>query len=239
MSAFVLTDAKIWMGGYDISGITNKLAAVNSAVEKDASVFGDAAMRRLAGQKDSMVEAAGFYDGTYEGALSGVVGATGNIVSFAPVHTEGGVAYAMRAMGGEFAQLGDLNEVTPFSLSLKGSEGDALSRGLLLYNQAGVASSENGTAFQLGAVAAGQTLYAARHVTAVDDGADTIDAVLASDDNESFDSGTTRITFTQASAIGAEWMTLPGPITDDWWRLQLTIAGTTPSFNVTLVAFIV
>jgi len=60
--------------------------------------------------------------------------------------------------------------------------------------------------------------------------------VVQSDDAQAFLSPTDRITFAQATAIGAQWATpVSGAITDDWWRLSYTIGGTNPSFMVIVV----
>jgi hypothetical protein len=61
----------------------------------------------------------------------------------------------------------------------------------------------------------------------------TLDVTVQSDDAEGFASPTTRLTFTQKSAIGAEFITpVAGPITDTWWRVSWAIGGTTPTFGI-------
>ena len=58
----------------------------------------------------------------------------------------------------------------------------------------------------------------------------TFTASVQSDDAVGFPSPTTRLTFAAATAIGAQQLTLDGPIpTDTFWRINWTIAGTTPS----------
>ena len=55
---------------------------------------------------------------------------------------------------------------------------------------------------------------------------------LQSDDNSSFTSPTDRITFTGITAIGADFQSVAGAITDTHWRLNYTVSGTNPSFNI-------
>jgi len=44
---------------------------------------------------------------------------------------------------------------------------------------------------------------------------------------------TERVTFSQLADIGSEWATpVSGAITDDWWRIDWTIAGADPSFTI-------
>jgi hypothetical protein len=55
--------------------------------------------------------------------------------------------------------------------------------------------------------------------------------VIQSDNAEAFTTPTARITFAQATAAGAQLLSANGAITDDWWRVNYTIAGTAPSFT--------
>jgi len=48
-------------------------------------------------------------------------------------------------------------------------------------------------------------------------------------------SATSRMVFAQATGITSEWLPLAGAITDDYWRLAVTVGGTTPSFNYVVV----
>ena len=60
----------------------------------------------------------------------------------------------------------------------------------------------------------------------------TVTFKLQSDDNASFTSPTDRITFTDITAIGSDFQSVAGAITDDYWRLNYTISGTNPSFGI-------
>ena len=93
-------------------------------------------------------------------------------------------------------------------------------------------ATANGTARQLGAVAAGQSVYATLHVLATVSGTSpTLDVVVASAATDSWP-GTSRITFSRKTAIGPQFATpVDGSITDPWRRVQYTIGGTdTPTF---------
>jgi hypothetical protein len=94
----------------------------------------------------------------------------------------------------------------------------------------------NGTARQLGLVGATQKLYASLHVVDASV-ADTLDVKIQSDDASGMGTPTDRITFTQATAVGAQYATpVSGPIaTDTWWRVSYTIGGTSPSFKFAVV----
>ena len=111
-------------------------------------------------------------------------------------------------------------------------QGTKLIRGTIMETGAKTATA-NGTARQLGAVTATQYLYACLHVIAVSGTNPTLDVIVASDDASNFGSSTTRMTFTQKTAIGSQFITpVAGAITDDYWRIVYTIGGTnTPTFN--------
>ena len=104
-------------------------------------------------------------------------------------------------------------------------------RAQVLYKNAAVAASENGTAYQTGSVSATQKVVGILRLLSAPGGAgtNTCDVVVASDDAQGFVSGVTRLTFTQlnqASVALHEVQSANGAITDTWWRVQVTIAGT-------------
>ena len=57
---------------------------------------------------------------------------------------------------------------------------------------------------------------------------------MQSDDNSGFTSATNRITFTQATGVTSELLSVAGAITDDYWRLSYTIVGGSFTFAVAL-----
>ena len=84
-------------------------------------------------------------------------------------------------------------------------------------------------------MAAGKYLYAILHVLAVEGTNPTLDLIVQSDDASGFASAVSRITFTQKTAIGAQFASLVGPITDTYFRASYTIGGTnTPKFTIAL-----
>jgi hypothetical protein len=114
-------------------------------------------------------------------------------------------------------------------------------RGLLVHpSNVSRTSSSTGTGRQLGAVAAGKSMYAALHVISASGTNPTLDVILQSDDNASFTSATSRITFTQATGRTSQLSSVAGAITDDYWRVSYTIGGTnTPTFAFAVTAGII
>ena len=94
-------------------------------------------------------------------------------------------------------------------------------------------ASGNSPGVQLGAVGATEKCYAAIHCYGVSGtSTPTITFKLQSDDNSGFTSPTDRITFSDITAIGADFQSVAGAITDQYWRLNYTISGTNPSFSI-------
>lgn len=120
-----------------------------------------------------------------------------------------------------------------------GSGAGKLIRGIVLVNEVSAFDEAGGnkTAYQMGAVGATQKLYAGIHVFDKEGTSPTLDVVIASDDNQSFTSGTSRITVAQQTDKNSLWLDpVDGAITDDWWRAQVTLGGSaTPGFKYALV----
>lgn len=85
-------------------------------------------------------------------------------------------------------------------------------------------SGLTGTAIALTGPAAGQRLYALLQVTAAT-GTD-LAVTIQSDDNSSFTSATTRITFATVSAVGYQLLSVAGDLsTETHWRVVATVAS--------------
>ena len=233
--AQILTVSRFWVAGYDFSARLNSLAVTPAVALQEAPAFGDAAMRRIAGLKDARVHYEGYYDADpYDTTILANLGTVNVPVAFAPVDgVEGSVAYMLRAATAEYAPGGAVGEVGRFAVSAEGSAGDRLVRGTILVDATKTLTG-TGTAFNLGAVSATQRVYASLHVFAASAG-DTLDVTVQSDSAQGFPSPTTRLTFAQKAAIGAEWVSAAGAITDTWWRIAWTIGGASPSFDLVVI----
>jgi hypothetical protein len=103
-------------------------------------------------------------------------------------------------------------------------------------------ASSVGTGRELGAVTATQRAYAALHVLSVSGTSPTLDVIVQSDDNGSFTTPTSRITFSQANATAnrQQFSSVAGAITDTHWRVSYTIGGSgTPTFAFAVTVGIV
>ena len=239
MSESVLTSALILLGEHDISGDMNQVSLDLSADTPENTRFNDDTHNFAAGGLQSFTAGgAGFWEGgddAIDDAMFAAVGAASRPLTIAPTAgADGDLAYLMSAIAGSYQPGAQIGELLAFSFGAVAGA-DKLVRGTVMHNATRTATV-NGTARQLGAVAAGQSLYAALHVIGPVSGTTpTLDVVVESDDNSGMTSATSRINFAQATAINGQWQKVAGAITDDWWRITATIGGTTPSFPFVVV----
>jgi hypothetical protein len=234
MAPLVLTNAKILMGGYNLSGYSNNVA-LNSEVEMlDDTVFGTSGTRsNKPGLKNITFTAGMFWDTALDAMMFGRIGATSEVISCAPEgNVEGDTSYLFKAFQGVYNPMGGgVGEIMRGDLDGKAA-GVPLVRGYLMATGAKVASG-NGTGGLYGAVSATQRIYSALHVVAISGSAvPTITCIIESDDAAGFATPTTRLTHDAMIAIGSNWKEAAGPITDTYWRAKWTVSGTNPSLTI-------
>lgn len=239
MGIFVHKAGKVYLAGYNISGDLNQMELTTEKDAKDLTVFGNNTAHTAPGLAKHAYSHQGLWqadasDFKIDDVLNAKFAALDEIMSICPTGGAAGeVAYSMKTLEASYAPAGKIGEIFAFSVTGKGTSD--LLRATVMENGAKTTTAA-GTARQLGAVAAGKSLYAVMHVIAVSGTNPTLDMIVASDNAEGFASGLTRATFAQATAIGAQWVATVGPITDDWWRPSWTVGGTgTPSFTVVVL----
>lgn len=246
MAKLVITDGKIYVNGYNLSGAFNELGLEVSNEVKDTTAFGTNGTRAFVPGLQSVNfsgKALQDFDDTgyptnpsIDRTTFNLIGAAAAVMSFAREgNAMGDVAYAVKGVTASLSPLqGTVGDLAEFTISGQGG-GAKLVRGIVAALGA-KSSTGQGTAFNLGAVATGQKVYGALHVVRpVTTG--TLDVIVASDDLQAFTTPTTRLTFAQVTnAIGAEWKEAAGPITDTWWRASWTIgSGSFPVFLVVAI----
>ena len=225
MATQVITCSKLWLDGYDLSGRMNALALNVSADMQEDTVLCSDTHTMKGGLKSVTMAHEGFFsggDGDVDDVLFDSFALAGVPVSIGPVNSgaDGELAYFMKATMADYSPGAAVGEMFAFSVTAENA-GDGLVRGTIMHN-AVESGSGSGTARQLGAVASGEKMYAVIHVIS---GTGTLDVVVQSDDNSGMTSETNRITFTQATGVTAELLSVDGPITDDWWMVDFTVTG--------------
>tara|TARA_R100000742_G_C4277472_1_gene99384 strand:+ start:218 stop:943 length:726 start_codon:yes stop_codon:yes gene_type:complete len=233
MAKFVFNDGKVFSGGYDLSSHITSVNLDISAEELDATTINSSGFKsKLGGLKDSTLQMDGFYEAgaNKPDALLGASVGSELIVSTVPDAGVGNTAYFMKSKLFNYQMFGTVGEVAPFSIT-KSQSSDIVVQGKVEIDSA-LTATGNSTGVQLGAVGAAERVYVAIHCYGVSGtSSPTVTFKLQSDDNSSFTSPTDRITFTAITAIGADFQSLAGAVTDTYWRLNYTISGTNPSFS--------
>lgn len=235
MAVQVLQDCKLLVAGYDLSGKMNALALDYSAELQDDTVFGDDTRSRLGGLKTATTQLNGYWDGTgLDDVLFNRIGLAGEVMTISPAAlTAGNRAFTFKTALGEYQPGGAVGEMFAFTVS--GEATDNLVRGTVLFNST-VSATGSGSGQNLGAVSSTQKLYAALHVLAASGTTPSLTVRVQSDVDNTFGSPVNQITFTAATAIGAQWATpVNGAITDTFWRVDYTVSGTNPSFQFVVI----
>lgn len=231
MAILVIDDGKVFMNGYNLSASFNEVAVNGSAEMKDVTTFGNGGTRIFKpGLLDVSVTGKGLsdFDDTaappVDKAIFDQIGAVAAVMSFAREgNAEGDISFMLQGVQVTCSPVqGSVGDMFEFTYEARGG-GARLVRGVVMAVGTKAASGATATAIQLGAVAAGQKVYGALHAYGTVAG--TLDMIVQSDDAVGMASPTTRLTFTQMSAIGAEWKEAAGAITDTWWRASWTISG--------------
>lgn len=231
MAEQVLTNGLIMFEGIDLASQVNEIAVELSAEPLDRTDFSDTTRNRVGGLKVAAISAAGYFGAAEpDSTLFNDIGGGDKVVTVAASPTEGDVSFFLRSHLAEYSPInGAVGELAGFTLTAGANIGD-LVRGTIGHNDTET-STGNATGYQLGAISAAQSIYVATHITAVDGTTPTLEVVIQSDDNAGFSSATDRITFSSANAIGSQYASLAGAITDDYWRVRYVIGGSGPSFT--------
>lgn len=220
-------DCAAYYEDQDISGDVNT-AIISPAVEEiEVSAWSDTGHRYIGGMQSASFSFEAYREVAAE-PIATVFARTGTegiltLVERSASQAEGDYCASVRGLQSNFGALGDIGGAEGFSVS--GSADGPAFMGRLLQQEEVVTSTGTSTGIQFGTVASGQSLWAALHIVGVDT-LTSFDLTIESDDNSGFTSATTRITFTQATGLTAEWSSVAGAITDDWWRVNYTLVGT-------------
>ncbi len=230
MSTFVQTDVGTMMGEFNISGDHNAVGLDITVDTGDDTRYGHTA-RAMKPLMSSWVAAG---EGVQDYAAAGLdvvaaplIATAGTLITLAPEGTgltDGNLAYSGPSVMAEYVPIQDeVGVLQSFRWRAEGDDKGGIVRGTIMLN-AQPGSSGNGTARQLGAVSATQSVYLALHFIAA---SASITVTLDSDDNSGMSSATTQITAAAQSAPGTQFLSSAGAVTDDYWRVDFTTGGGT------------
>lgn len=238
MGKFVLTHARLFVGGADLTTVNNKIELACEVEEKDVTAFSaDPTTALWAEVIGGLASTSATAEGQWEAgdasrvddASWAAMGAVGAWTACPVGANVGDLAWLTAMMTGSYALGGQVGEVAPWKADWKGSW--PLARGEVLHPPGTARTvTGSGTARQLGALTASQAMYVTVHVLSVSGTTPSITVTVDSDDNSAMTTATTRATFNAATDRGGQTTRVAGAVTDDWWRVSWTISGTSPSF---------
>lgn len=243
MGAHVLKNVRLFVGGLDLTGTSNKLEIKKKVETKPVTtwgsydpVTGQVWEENIGGLASAEMSASGpdaFGVGLTNEVLSDGVGVVGAWSAMPLSADVGAVAHLGYAIEGDVAALGALGDVAPWAGSWKTSS--PMPRGFVLHPPGTARTSTGtGTSVEYVQVAAGQKLYAVLHVLSIaGTSTPTLTAKIQADTATGFPSATDRITFAPATAVGGQWMSDATVSADTWYRVVWTISGSSPSFLFT------
>lgn len=224
--------AAVLVDEFDFSGETNNVDINISNNLGDVSAFADTDATFVEGNPSFTVDVGGLfslasedYDGEMFADLTTVDRALGIIPEG---RTEGNFGYEAMTNPGPQARTSQYASAVILNVSWQGDK--PLIRSQVLTNNSSISSTDTGTAFQHGAVAATEKVFGRVRLLSAPGGAGNNDAdiTIESDSAEGFSSATTRLTFStldQTSTATHEDQEANGAITDDWWRALVTVSG--------------
>jgi hypothetical protein len=238
MAKFVLNNVRLYAGGTDLSGDTNTATLTANKADVDVTNYNSNLWKeRLGGLGTAEIKAQGYWEaGTTTAPLVddtswANLGLAGGITIAPAGALDAAPCYFTNMLETDYQPImGKVGDVAGYSLDVMSTW--PLVKGIFAA-PAGTAltSTGTGTITQLGAVAAGQNIYADFHVFSVaGTSTPTITMVIQSAALVGFGSPTARISFTAATAVGGQILRTPGAITDTFWRASWTITGSSPSF---------
>lgn len=238
MAVHKFNDPRIYLAQYEVTTDHSMVRVTTTAESLDATAFSATTRNYIGGLKSHALDGEGFlqYNTTaIEAILSAQIAASaGTVYTVTP---EGGAVgeeafFGRTLVTGLQPVGGTVGDIHKFTFSGVGFGAYPCIKGQLFKASGATTATSSSSAVQLGAVTAGQRVYASLHVLSVSGTNPTLDVVVESDDNGGMSSATTRATFTQATAATSEFVSAAGAITDDYWRITYTIGGTdTPTFS--------
>lgn len=245
---FVLKQVGVFVGPVRISSSVNKVEFSVQGQEIAVPHFeGDGWTDYETGMLGAAISFDGYWeadaDGATEKALFEGVGVGG--APLVVVKNEEGPAlpaardlcYFCQVAGTSYTDGAKVGDVRRRSLAFKPS--GPVSRGKVLEFYAGGSGPATGygTEVQIpGGVPAGKVLAIAACVTAKAGTLPLLDLVVESDNASGFASPVTRATVPQFSAVGSYYVEIPGPITDDYFRISRTVGGTGAAWGYVVAA---
>lgn len=234
MAVAAVTQARIYVGGFEFTSFTNQAEAGLDVATNDVSVFGSDFAQHVPGLKTLGFNTSGFNDwasGSLDEYVRGTYGT--RRVATIPVTTPatGGTAWVgYGVMGGKRFMNAAVGAVSAYAATMNGGlAGEGL---LTQISTSSITATGHTTAVNVGALTAGSTIVAGIHVLTVTGTTPSCTFQLESAATAGGSYTLRGTAGTAMTAAGDQWLSTQTATTDAWWKLALTVSGTTPVFSV-------
>jgi hypothetical protein len=242
MGSYAVLNHTTYVSGYDLTGDTNGTSLDIEYDELDVTVNGNTGRNRIAGLESVESTVTGPWQSAASGAIDPTIftglGSNREVVTQTPTGTEGDVAWLWQARKFKYQIGGQLGEVFPYEMTMMSTKGSGTTsvgavRGRLLKAEGDISGTGvTGSVVEAGAVASGQYLYCAVHCFSI---GTSFTLQIQSDTASNFPSATTQMTTSSITATGGTWVTrVAGPITDTFWRVNVSAASGTSQIAVAI-----
>jgi len=216
----------VYLDERDYTGITNAVTLTVDISNAEVTAFEDVAVVYVEGKAGVAATINGFYslsNPNYDGQSFTDLVTAQQVGIYPGGAADGSHGYEFEGYVDGQPRSSASGNAVALNANFKGD--DPLTRLVTLRRGTAISASENGTAYQHGAIGATSEAYGVLRAFSVSGGPGTLDVKVQSDDGAGFGSPTDVLTFTQATGATVETKTAAGPILDDWWRAVITIAG--------------
>lgn len=235
MAVGAVTQARIYVGGLEFTSLTNQAEAGLDVATQDVTVFGSDFTQHVPGLKTLVFNTSGFNDWAASSLDEYLRTAFGTRrVATIPVTTPatgGGAVVSYSLLGGKRMFNAQVGAVSSYAASMNGGIiGDGL---LTQIATSSISATGHTTAVNVGALTSGSTIVAGIHVLSVS-GTSTPTATFQLE-SASTSGGSYTLRGSAGAgmtAVGDQWLSTQTATTDAWWKLAVTVSGTTPVFSV-------
>ncbi len=228
MAGSVFINAQLWHNDKDISGLSNVMdLGIVGTKEETTNMASSGFEESVIGMLAPSWSFSGFREPTAAGDFDQQAFETDSAVPVIATETtnpgaEGDVAHCMNCFRTAYSQPKAVGKVGLYEITMSPAGPDI--RGILLDVGTATGAQDSTPGIQHGQVSATQKAYAARAVTAFTGTDATVK--VQSDTANNFPSIVNQFTFRTVAGVTAEYKTpVAGPITDEWWRVDITTSG--------------
>lgn len=238
LQEFLLSDALIVIGPYNISGDANEVKVEQKNDMLESTVFGHTEHRFVASTlRELSAEGKGFvqFDDVsvpkaVDYNLFNELNATEKALTIGQTKSDGAYCFLGKGLVADYSPHLKVDALGEFTFKLQGNRNTRGRVALPLVSR--TATSGNGTIYQMGALSATQKMVITVHVVAFT--GTTLTLNVNSNDTNNTTTPTLRQAFSGITGVTSNFAEVSGAITDTFWYVDWTFTGT--SFTA-LVSF--